>query len=153
MVYHRGMFLTNHALTGAAIGLALPAPEAVVPLAFASHFALDALPHFGMAHWSNFQGFQDPRWRAVGTADSVLATGVAVGLCLIFPGRALPIALGAFCAMLPDLFYVPEIFFKVRLDKALRRFHHWVQWGERPWGWIIELAWAAGMAWVIRRLG
>src|SRR5665647_1622052 len=36
----------NHAMTGAIIGLSVAAPVAI-PLAFASHFAMDALPHEG----------------------------------------------------------------------------------------------------------
>jgi hypothetical protein len=42
----RTMTLTNHLLTGAAIAKLLPSPVAI-PIAFASHFVLDALPHFG----------------------------------------------------------------------------------------------------------
>ncbi len=39
----------NHAMTGAVIGLAITAPVVAMPIAFFSHFALDALPHFGFA--------------------------------------------------------------------------------------------------------
>src|SRR6202050_887638 len=40
------MTLTNHLLTGVHLAMVFPAPIAI-PLAFASHFILDALPHFG----------------------------------------------------------------------------------------------------------
>ncbi|MGH7240449.1 MAG: hypothetical protein ACREHG_10375, partial [Candidatus Saccharimonadales bacterium] len=40
------MTLTNHLLAGAVISKFLPWPIAI-PLAFASHFILDACPHFG----------------------------------------------------------------------------------------------------------
>src|SRR5206468_8014016 len=40
------MTATNHALTGAFIGLAVGNPLVAIPAAFASHFICDALPHF-----------------------------------------------------------------------------------------------------------
>lgn len=42
------MTATNHALSGALIGLAITQPVVALPLAFASHFVLDAVPHFGL---------------------------------------------------------------------------------------------------------
>ncbi len=39
---------TNHFLVGAGIGLTFSQPVAAIPLAFVSHFVLDALPHFGV---------------------------------------------------------------------------------------------------------
>jgi len=43
------MTLTNHLLAGAALAKLLPLPLAI-PLAFLSHFVLDALPHFGFVN-------------------------------------------------------------------------------------------------------
>lgn len=40
------MFVTSHLLTGAAIGSVVPNPLLTIPLAFVSHFAMDALPHW-----------------------------------------------------------------------------------------------------------
>ncbi len=37
----------NHAVTGALIAGAVGNPFLAIPLAFASHFVLDAIPHFG----------------------------------------------------------------------------------------------------------
>lgn len=42
------MTATNHALAGATIGLFIAQPIVALPLAFASHFMLDAVPHFGL---------------------------------------------------------------------------------------------------------
>jgi hypothetical protein len=39
------MLSTPHLLTGAAIVLTVPQPELSLPLAFLSHFVLDAIPH------------------------------------------------------------------------------------------------------------
>ena len=41
------MTATNHILTGATIALAVNHPAVAIPLAFVSHFAWDAIPHFG----------------------------------------------------------------------------------------------------------
>lgn len=41
------MLAINHAATGVLIGSYLPLPAAI-PLAFASHFIMDSIPHFGM---------------------------------------------------------------------------------------------------------
>lgn len=42
------MTATNHALSGALIGATISQPYLAIPLAFASHFILDAIPHFGL---------------------------------------------------------------------------------------------------------
>ncbi len=42
------MTATNHALAGAAIGLSITQPVLALPLALASHFVMDAIPHFGI---------------------------------------------------------------------------------------------------------
>ena len=39
------MLLTNHALTGTVLGLSIDNEVILVPVAFASHFVLDGLPH------------------------------------------------------------------------------------------------------------
>ncbi len=40
------MFVTVHVATGAAIATVVPNPLIAVPLAFASHFVMDAIPHW-----------------------------------------------------------------------------------------------------------
>src|SRR3989344_3470564 len=41
------MTITNHVLAGSIIGLIVKEPILAVTIAFASHFVMDALPHFG----------------------------------------------------------------------------------------------------------
>jgi hypothetical protein len=124
----------------------------IAPVAFASHLVLDALPHFGSRKWWGADFFKQKSWLLMGAVDSVLAILVTVGACLLFPDRAVRILTGSFFAMLPDLFYVPEIFFGVRLDKTLRKFHSWIQWGEFEAGAGIELVWFVAMVALIMRL-
>ena len=42
------MTATNHVATGVLIAVVVPDPWVALPLAFASHFVCDALPHFDM---------------------------------------------------------------------------------------------------------
>ncbi|MBR7837365.1 hypothetical protein KDL01_29065, partial [Actinospica durhamensis] len=41
------MLVTNHVLSGAVLGAAVRNPWVAFPLGFASHLALDAVPHWG----------------------------------------------------------------------------------------------------------
>ena len=41
------MTTSNHALAGTLIALAVKEPAAAIPMAFASHFLLDSIPHYG----------------------------------------------------------------------------------------------------------
>lgn len=144
MPYYKGMFLTNHALTGALIGLELPVPAAV-PVAFASHFFMDGLPHFGNPKWKSARGFRDWHFLVMGGVDFTLACAVTAGACLLRPEKAGRIIIGAFFAALPDLFYIPEILFNKRLDRRLRVIHAKIQWSETPPGILVEGGWAAAM--------
>lgn len=47
------MTATNHALAGTVIGLSITQPALALPLALASHFVLDSVPHFGIAFTSS----------------------------------------------------------------------------------------------------
>ena len=144
------MFLTNHALTGTLIGLEIEQPVVIAPAAFVSHFVMDSIPHFGYQPWG---GFQNKKWLIMGSIDSALAALLTVGACILWPDRTARILLGSFSAMLPDLFYVPEIFFNVRLDKGLRRFHHWIQIGkETPAGALVEAVWLTGLIGLLGQL-
>jgi hypothetical protein len=140
------MLLTNHALTGAYLGLSIDNPALLLPTVIASHFALDSLPHFGapghdLKHGAGF---------VLGCLDFASATAVTIGVCLTYPERIPHILTGVLGAVLPDLFYIPDILFGVRLDGPyIKRFHGWIQWGERDWGTWIEAAWAMGMIYLI----
>lgn len=45
------MLVTNHVLSGALIGAAAPGSLSAFAAGFASHFALDAVPHWGDVEW------------------------------------------------------------------------------------------------------
>ena len=135
------MTLSNHLLTGAALAKFLPLPIAI-PVAFVSHFALDALPHFGfktaadrMRHLKVF--------KAMILLD-VLTVAIIVSW-LIKEGHALWVLVGL-VAYSPDLlwiyrFTVEEQFGKVPPTKGNRfiQFHKNIQKYERPWGVAVEI--------------
>lgn len=125
----------NHALTGAAIGLLVREPAIVAPIAFASHFALDALPHFGgtpLYKWGNRTFFQ------IIAIDGII-TFLAVATIIFFaPEFALPIVVGVFFAMLPDGLLIHH--YTKKSNHWFHRLHLKLQWFEKPIGAIVEAA-------------
>ena len=69
------MTTTAHALTGAAIAVVIKKPKLAIPLAFLSHFACDALPHFGIG--MNFGSTNMFAWLII---DGLAAIGFAIFL-------------------------------------------------------------------------
>ena len=135
------MTLTNHLLAGAALAKFLPMPIAI-PLAFASHFALDALPHFG------FRSI-DERMRHITLFRAVIVLdGIAAAILawwLLRSGHAAWMFVGL-VAYTPDMlwiyrFSVEEKFGRVEPTKGNRfiQFHRNIQKYERMWGIAVEI--------------
>lgn len=146
------MTLTNHLLTGAVLSKFFPAPIAI-PLAFVSHFVLDALPHFGyktieerMRHLYLFKAM---------TLVDILISGVFI-IWLIKTGHYLWLLNGVI-AYSPDLlwiyrFTVEEKFGKVKPTKGNRfiQFHREVQKYERVWGIGVEVLYGLLMVVIVK---
>lgn len=64
----------NHGLVGGLLGSLLPLPLAV-PAAFASHFILDTLPHYGIDH---NQRDHSKFWKIFFTLDAFATLGLAI---------------------------------------------------------------------------
>lgn len=124
---------TNHALTGAAIGIALQEPLLIVPLAFASHFVLDAIPHFDHEIYRF-----GSRWATrLYVIDGMLAT-LGLGLLIVLLSQLwFYILLGAFFGVAPDIFWL-YYYRHGRPQHWYFRFHSWIQWFERPPGLLVE---------------
>lgn len=125
----------NHVAIGVIVGVSIKNPIAVIPVAFASHFVLDALPHFG-----NNKKFD--KWNTnfiyLLAIDAALCLSVLLFAIYKWPNLWLPIGLGAFFAALPDFIWLA--YGKKKLpDNWFFRFSKWVQWGEFPWGMVIEI--------------
>jgi hypothetical protein len=146
------MTLTNHLLTGAVIAKALPLPVAI-PIAFLSHFVLDALPHFGFANVEErMQRLNQFRWVII--LDIVLS--IALSVWLLRNGHTEWFVVGL-VAYSPDLlwiyrFTVEEKFGKMRPTKGnwFIQFHRRIQKYERIWGGGVELVYAAGMFLILK---
>ena len=141
------MLLTVHALTGALIALAVKDPALAAPLAFTSHFVLDSTPHFGI----DGLDFKTPKGNVVGVTDSVCAFITWLILISIFPSQWLLVSVGVFFACLPDLLYIPDIFFNVIPSKKLLRFHSRIQWSQTPMGTITDVSWASVAIFLLSR--
>jgi hypothetical protein len=123
-------------------------PLLSIPLAFASHFVCDTIPHFGIN--MKFGSKAMYTWL---TVDGIAA--VCFGLLLLFYGVASPLILfiAGFAAMSPDLAW---LYYGLRGDHTkihphdyLSRFHSKIQWYQKVPGIYIELLWAALMIAVI----
>jgi hypothetical protein len=136
------MTATNHAATGAVLALAVQHPIIAFPLALASHFMLDVLPHYGVAYDKRPQNQKFGRVLAV---DAIMLPITAIMLLFIAGAAWWFVLIAMFLAICPDFVWAYRYWREkggVVLEK--NRFTHWhsrIQWGERPWGWIIELAW------------
>jgi hypothetical protein len=124
----------NHTLAGAIIAVIIPAP--FVPLvAFFSHFLLDMTPHFGRS--KTFTPYtKEFKWLLI--IDAILCFCSLFFAWWLFPEMWLIIAIGTFFSTLPDFLWLLRG--KSKKFQWFFTFAEKIQWGERPWGWILELA-------------
>lgn len=136
------MTATAHYITGVVIAGAVGEPLIAAPLAFASHFALDALPHYGDADWKKNQRIV----RRVWLGDFVVLM-FAVAATFIFASPWY--FLIGFIATSPDLVWVYRFFFKEDKGRkpapklnSFNYFHARIQKFEIPhlWALCIEAA-------------
>lgn len=141
------MTAINHAITGSIVVASISNPIVGLPLAILSHFALDALPHFGNDVVSK-PGSRD--YKAVVIFDTFMTTSfiVMVALAGYSAGWAwwlLPLA--GMLAWMPDIMWykhyqgdiqgVPDDWHPVqKMHKKIQRY-------ETSWGWIVEVLWFA----------
>ena len=149
------MTATNHALTGAIIGLTVQQPLLALPLALLSHFVLDVLPHYG----SNLPQevlLKTKGFRYYLYVELVLCMLLVAVLVAAQPAHWFLAAVCAFVAAAPDLLSINR-YFKVRTGSSWKpgwysRFASAIQWFERPIGAIVEVAWAAGAIAILAKL-
>jgi hypothetical protein len=142
----------NHALTGALIGLTVTRPLVAMPLAVASHFVCDALPHYDpeLAMTNVSQWISSKKFRVLLYIDGLLCVSFVLLLVVRLGGLDQPTrwwlpALCAFLATAPDLLWLKQFaqfnankkwqaigFSKLTVD---------IQWFHRPIGAAVEIAW------------
>lgn len=138
------MTATNHALTGAIIGLTISNPVVAVAVAFLSHFVLDAIPHFGV----NEDFYTTKPFRIMLVVDTLLCVLLVAVLFRYHHTNWFIPSLTAFAATSPDLWSIRR-FYYARIHRLytpgyIARFASKIQWFERPIGAVVELGWAVG---------
>jgi hypothetical protein len=133
-----GMLVTNHVLSGAVIGAASRGrPASAFALGVLSHFALDAVPHWGKWH-HRF------RFMQVAVPDGLTGLAVMSAVTAIAPRDArLAVFAGMAGAALPDLDKPSIVFFgRSPWPRMVDAFHMRIQ-DEAPHRFKYEIAAAA----------
>jgi hypothetical protein len=135
---------TNHAVTGAIIGLLVADPLIALPTAVLSHFVCDSLPHFG-TKLSGEIWLKSKAFRNMLFIDASLCIILVACLAIAHPHHWLLASICAFLATSPDLVWIN----RYRLLRAKKpwhpslfsRFAGKIQWFERPIGTVVEVIW------------
>jgi hypothetical protein len=139
------MILSTHAIVGGAIASLFPShPALVVAAGFASHFAIDAIPHWdyplqaiSIRPAAGNTALNLDRWLWVDL--SLIALDACAGLALAIwlfatPATIGAILLGAVAAMVPDPLQVVHALYPREPLKSLQRFHQWIH-AKRKLSW------------------
>lgn len=138
------MTATNHALTGAVIGLVTGEPLLALPAALVSHFICDAIPHFGSASPPQVK-LRNNSFRNYLVVEFCLCVLLVACLAFFRPEHWFLASACAFLATSPDLLWINR-YLKIRRGKhwkrsAYARFAGNIQWFEKPIGAAVEAAW------------
>lgn len=146
------MTATNHALTGAAIGLIIGNPYIALPVALLSHFVCDAIPHFRVA----IEGdafMQQPWFKTYLIAEAGLCLAIVALLASLKPLNWELAVVCAFVAASPDLLSINRFNKSINNKKwqptLYGKFATKIQWFERPIGAVVEIAWFIAAAVII----
>lgn len=131
---------TNHSIVGALIGITVGMPIVAIPIAFMSHFLLDAMPHFG-------EQFSEKSWRTkmVWGVD-IVGLVILVILFAIAPiENKWVVGASAFAAFSPDIAWIYRFIVLEKLGtlppppkNALNAFHARIQTMEFRNGYFVE---------------
>jgi hypothetical protein len=139
------MILSTHAIVGGAIASLVPShPVLVVAAGFASHFAIDAIPHWDYplqaisvrpAGESRALNLDNRLWGDLSLIALDACAGVALAIWLFAtPATIGAILLGAVAAMVPDPLQVAHALYPREPLKSLQRFHQWIH-AKRKLSW------------------
>lgn len=113
------MLETPHVIVGAAIAIKVVNPALAIPLAFASHFILDKVPHWNPHLFTETQKLGHPSKNS--TILALVDVGAALGLGLFVASRYLDnptmvfvILTSCLASVAPDLVKWPYYFLKKR---------------------------------------
>ena len=115
------MLLTNHVLSGALIGARARGPGQAFAAGVASHFVLDAIPHWG--EWGSKR-----RFLQVAVTDGLVSLAVAGALAAAPPARRAAVLAGMAGAALPDADKPVKLWFGCSpFPRRFDRFHNGIQ--------------------------
>jgi hypothetical protein len=116
------MTATAHALVSAAIARAVPNPYLAIPLAVASHFIMDAVPHWDIG--TDWRARTKKITGALAIAETVLGITLAY---FLFRGKVeTPLLLSAIIAgELPDWLEAPWYIFFAKKNGPAKKFGFW----------------------------
>ncbi|OSJ17511.1 hypothetical protein BST63_08475 [Bradyrhizobium canariense] len=161
------MILSTHAVVGGAVASLFPShPVLVAVAAFASHFAIDAIPHWDYPLQAitlkpggdNRRLFQDPR---LFLDLALIGFDASAGLLLAIWLFAAPatigvIVLGALAGMAPDPLQLLHSLFPKQPLSTLQSFHRWIH-TKRSLTWPLGISsqalFATVVSWLILTVG
>ncbi len=132
------MIMMNHLLTGAVIALTIKQPELMIPLAYASHFVLDSVPHYGEGKDGQEYIKTPVSWTII-TIDALVS---GTFLFWLVDTHHYMLLLGAVLAYMPDATWIYR-FMHYRVTKRhtsrnrMSRFHERLQ-REYTWAYGLE---------------
>jgi hypothetical protein len=159
------MILSTHAVVGGAIASLFPAHPVLVALAaFASHFAIDAIPHWDYPVQAISLKLGANNRRLIGDLRlyldlALIGFDACAGLLIaiwLFATATGVIVLGALAGMAPDPLRFVHTVFPNRPLAALQRFHKWIHTKSNlkwPLGISSQALFAAAISWVVLTVG
>lgn len=137
------MTATNHALTGAIIGIFIDKPYLALPLAFVSHFICDIIPHFKARDVE--KKFKHRWFRNYLLVEAGLCFLIVLAIFLAKPLHWQQAIVCAFLATTPDFYWLRK-YLAIRSNHQFKedwfsRFALGIQWFQRPIGAVVEVAW------------
>lgn len=127
----------NHTLAGCLIAVIVPAPFAPF-VALLSHFFFDAMPHFGRSE--DFAPYNH-NFIMLLILDGILCVAALIFSIWLFPHLWWLMIICSTTSTLPDFMWILRG--KVHQLDGFFTFASKIQWGERPWGWMLEVIYAA----------
>lgn len=133
----------NHAATGAFVAIAIKNPAIALPVALASHFLTDIIPHWDFKYKGGLKQMQAGRLLDLNLAFIFLIIVAAIKL----KSAGLVIGCGLL-AILPDAIYLPYFLsgkqnkkYSYRVLNTFKDFSHNIQKSETRWGLLVEVGW------------
>jgi hypothetical protein len=127
-------------MTGAVIALVVKQPALAVPLAFLSHFIIDAIPHFGVIEKEIF----GRRFNIILILDFLFAVCLMILLAFLFPAHAWIIWACMIAAASPDLMWAYHRLYLMKRPRRfgiIAKFHSKIQWSQTMPGACVEALW------------